>query len=781
MVEVRADTAQYVCKLAGTTFQVLSFSGHEEVSELFGYHLMLWSHDSAVDIASLIRRNAEITLTWGGKTKQYFGIVAHMAQVDARLPGLGGAEEEQGIYTVEVVPTLWLLARHRHCRIFQNKSADAIIKQVLDERGMSGKYDPKVGGYPEREYCVQYRETDLAFISRLMQEEGIFYYFTHDGSEMMVIGDKAAHYGTCAPDGDVRYKTPTGDLAPAEEYLSSLTYEESAYTGKVKYKDFDYRDPGKPLRVEQTAPGNTDLEIYDYNVERYRDDGRGRSLAKVAVDAEAAMRKILAASGDWRSASAGCVMTLSRAYRSDLDGDWVLLSVDHSATQEADTGVQYSVSLTAVRKDPVSRPAQSIPKPFVNLQTATVVGPGDAKIYMDDLGRAKVQFHWDLDGQNDENSSCWVRVTTSYAGMDASSSKKHGVQFHPLIGDEVVVDFLDGDPDNPLIVGSVYNGDKQPIVQPTQLVRNRILTPYQHQLLLDDKNANIRLNTGGNQHLVMQDLERQSDHHRGAITLATVGSESLSMTDLSDDLGNMIALRTADDHIMIMSEKDDQRGIYLRTNHQHHFYLNDKLERIQACTKNENALILDDTDKVVKLLTTDRHRIEMDDANQRILIASHKGHFILIDDANDCIVISDQSGQHGFKIDISGNTITCTTPGDMIFKATGSFTLRAKSVTVAAEDDVDIRCKNFSVTAQTDIRLTAGDTIDSTATNISDYASSDYSAQGSTASLVGSGSVTVEGMTASVEGTASATIKGGIVNSEATALNNIKGAMVKIN
>ncbi|MBP7797318.1 MAG: type VI secretion system tip protein VgrG [Thermoanaerobaculaceae bacterium] len=782
MSAVRADTAQYSCKIGGTLFQVLSFSGHEEISALFAYHLTLWSRDSAVDVAAQIRQSVEIKRQWAGKEKKYYGIVSHFSQLDARLPGLGGADQEQGIYSVEVVPTLWLLGQHRHCRIFQGKSADTIIKQVLDERGMSGKYDPRLGSYPEREYCVQYRETDLAFISRLMQEEGIFYYFTHDGKEMMVIGDQSAHYGTCAPESSVQYKTPTGDLAPADEYLSSLTYEESAYTGKVRYKDYDYRDPGKPLRVEQTAPRNTDLEIYDYNVERYRDDGRGRTLAKVAVEAEAAMRKVLAATGDWRSASAGCVMSLSRAYRSDLNGDWVLLAVDHSASQEADSGVQYSVSLTALRKDPVFRPPQDIPKPFINVQTATVVGPDDAKIYMDELGRAKVQFHWDPDGQNDENSSCWVRVTTPYAGMDESTQKKHGIQFHPLIGDEVVVDFLDGDPDNPLIIGSVYNADKRPIVQPTELVRNRILTPYQHQLVLDDKNGSIRLNTGGNQHLVMQDLERQEGSNRGAITLATVGNQSLSMADLSDDLGNTIALRTADDHLILMSEKDDKRGIYLRTNHEHRMYLNDELERIQIWTKNENALVLDDTNKFVKLLTTERHRVELDDANQRILIQSHNGHFILIDDASGSIVISDQGGGHFFKLDISGSTITCSTKGDIVFEAEGSYTLRAKSITLSAQDDVSVLCKNFSVTAQSKIALNAGDDINSTASNISDHAVSDYSARGATATISGTSSATVESNgTAKLSGSTQATVKGALVRSEASGLNIIQGSMVKIN
>ncbi|HPC82607.1 MAG TPA: type VI secretion system tip protein TssI/VgrG [Thermoanaerobaculaceae bacterium] len=778
MSAVRADTAQYSCKIGGTLFQVLSFSGHEEISALFSYHLTLWSRDSAVDVAAQIRQPVEIKLKWGGKEKKFYGIVSHFSQLDARLPGLGGADQEQGIYAVEVVPTLWLLGQHRHCRIFQNMSADAIIKKVLDERGMAGKYDPRLGSYPEREYCVQYRETDLAFIFRLMQEEGIFFYFTHDGQEMMVIGDKSAHYGTCAPDSSVQYKTPTGDLAPSDEYLSSLTYEESAYTGKVRYKDHDYRDPGKPLRVEQTAPRHTDLEIYDYNVERYRDDGRGRALARVAVDAEAARCKLLAASGDWRSASAGCVMSLSRAYRSDLNGDWVLLSVDHSASQEAETGVQYSVSLTAVRKDPVFRPPQNIPKPFINMQTATVVGPRDAKIYMDELGRAKVQFHWDPDGQEDENSSCWVRVATPYAGMDESSQHKHGIQFHPLIGDEVVVDFLDGDPDNPLIVGSVYNADKRPIVQPTELVRNRVLTPYQHQLLLDDKNGQIKLNTGGNQHLTMSD-KRQRE---GSIVLATCGGESLTLEDNAETIGNSIIARTVNGHHVQLSDRDPANGIDVHTEDGHRLTLNDSAHRIELCTENTNYLLLDDQNQRISMATTAGHHLRMDDANQHIVLRSQAGHYILIDDASGAIIISDQGGSHYFKIDISGSTITCSTQGDVLFRAVGGFKINAKDITLSADDDVNVYCKNFSVTAQSKIALNAGDDINSTASNISEYATSDFSARGATATMTGTGSATVESDgTAKLSGGTMAVVKGTVVRSEASGINTIQGSMVKIN
>jgi type VI secretion system VgrG family protein len=783
MGDVRADTAQYSFKVAGQVFQVLSFSGHEEVFGLSSYHLTLWLDNSAVDIKSLVRKDAEITIRWGTKEKKYFGIVAHFSQLDAHLPGLGGTDTEHGVYGVEVVPTLWLLGRHRHCRIFQRKSADIIIKQVLDERGMAGKYDPKMGSYPKREYCVQYRETDLAFICRLMQEEGIFFYFTHDGKEMMVLGDQAAHFGTCAPDSEVKYKSESGGLSTDEEYLSGLTYEESAYTGKVKYKDFDYRDPTKPLKVEQTAADNTDLEIYDYNVERYLDDGRGRTLAKVSVDSEAAMQKVLAGSGDWRSASAGCVMTLSGAYRGDLNGEWVLLSVDHTATQEAGTGVQHSVSLTGVRKDPLYRPAQTIPKPFINLQTAKVVGPSGEKIYMDDQGRAKVQFHWDPDGKENEDSSCWIRVAAFYAGMDQNTHKKHGSEFHPLIGDEVVVDFLDGDPDNPLIVGAVYNGDNQPIVKKTELVRNRILTPYQHQLLLDDKNANITLNTGGSEYLSMTD--KKADPAEGKVNLGTCGNEFVWLEDNEDTLGNLIVLCTADAHSMQFASKDDYNGIAISTHNHHHIGLSDAKNRIIINTQNGNVMVLDDPNKGIEIKTTDGHTILMSDKDQKILIKSKGGHSIEMSDSGPYLQLTDGSGNSSIQLNSDG--ITLNTTGTIICVAHQDITLSAsQDMNISADQATYLESgDDLSISSGTAMSIESGSTLEIGSTDdttVTAGTSCTVSAVGGSLDLTGSTSADLTGgasVSISAGGTMSTSCT--TMTASAAALYTITAAMVKIN
>jgi type VI secretion system secreted protein VgrG len=624
MAEIPSNVAQYSCKIAGQTFQVLGMQGYEEISQLFRFSIMLWLDDAAVDIAGLIRKTAEIKITWGDKEKKYFGIVSSMTQTGAGKPGLGGVEKEWGEYSVEVVPTLWLLSQKTNSRIFQEKSARDIIKKVLDERGMAGKYEMKLTkSYPVREYCVQYRENDMAFISRLMEEEGIFYFFTHDGSELMVLGDSTSAYGECAPDSEVKHKSGSGELSTSEEYLFDLRYSENAHIGKVVFKDFDYRDPDKALKVDKSAPKNTDLEIYDYHPDRYRDDGRGRDLAQVLVEAESVWRKTLAASGTYRSASPGCKMKLSGAYRSDLDGSWLVVQVQHSATQRGDTGVQYGVSIYAIPADMVPRIVPRTPKPALNPQTATVVGPSGEQVFMDDYGRAKVQFHWDLEGKKDENSSCWLRVAQPYAGIDRDTQKKHGFQWHPLIGDEVVVDFLEGDPDRPLIVGSVYNYVNVQPIKPDELIRNMMLTRYQHRLLMDDKNTAITLNTGGGERIFLEDGDRNRS-----------------------DYGNNIRYSTADGHVIHFAEGQGARGIRLESAAGHELVLDDKEENIRAKTK-------------------DGHQLVMDDRNKRILIQSTGGHTIQIDDNANTITVRDSSSSHSLTIDAAGSSISVQTSGSL--------------------------------------------------------------------------------------------------------------------
>jgi type VI secretion system VgrG family protein len=760
--EVKANEGQYHVSIDGQEFTVLALNSYEEMSHLFRFSLTLRCDDSQVEIKDLLRKKADIHLTWGEKQKWWFGIVASFSQVDGGVPELTQEGEEYGEYVAEIVPSYWLLSQKTNCKIFEYETAKDIIGDVLDKRGMAGKYELKLTrGYAMREYCVQYRETDFAFLSRLMEEEGMFYYFWHDPDEkkeILTICDSASGYAACGPDDTVIFKKPTGVFSGAEEYLSSLTYEEQSHTGKVSYRDWNYRDPRKPPnKISATVKDDTDLEVYDYHLERYLDDGRGQFLAQQAVESQAVMHETLSGSGTYRSITSGHTFTLDKAYRGDLNRKWVVVSAHHSASQ-GNQGVDYSVSFTAIDSGTVFRPLPHTPRPSLNMQTAIVVGPPGSKIYMDDYGRAKVQFHWDLDHDYDPDSSCWMRVAQPYAGIDEGSGEKHGFQWHPLIGDEVVVDFLEGDPDKPIIVGSVYNFVNMPPIKPSYLVSSCILSPYQHSLVFDDKNRFIKVNTPYPHTLMMSDPERytqlntrygnslklQDPHKSNAevpfVALETGGAENITMRDKDPSFGNNIRLSTADNHMLQFAEGPELQGIL-------------------GSTQNENLFLLDDKERNVTIRTTQGHQILMDDKNQTIVVTTKDMHRIEVNDGSKFIEIADSSGQHHFMIDIAGKKLTISTATGSIdiLAPDGQVQIAAKKIVMTSDTDVDINCNDMSTKAGNTVSvkgskvLTKADKIEDTASEIT------------------------------IEGDMSVDIKGLKITSAASGINTIQGTLVKIN
>ena len=527
------------------------------------------------------------------------------------------------------------------------------------------------------------------------------------------------------------------------------------------------------MKTDHSGPKHNDLELYDYHPERYEKDSHGRVLATMAEDAQSALRTVLQADGNWRSVSSGCIFTLEKAYRSDLDRDWVIVSCSHSA--DLVSGTDYQVSLLAIPSDTVFRPMPMTPQPSLGIQTAEVVGPKGQEIYMDKLGRAKVQFHWDLEGKKDEKTTCWIRVAQQYAGMNEETNKKHGFHWHPLIGDEVVVDFLEGDPDNPLIIGSVYNGDKKPPIKPEEHIRNLILTRYQHQLLMDDKNKAINLNTPYRHTLHMDDpgqyfllstqygsLIKMWDPHKDnekipKIMIQTGGSESLVFEDEDPKLGNNIKMTTKDGHGLVISEGPDARGIHWTT-------------------VNENTVFLNDKEENILIGTTNGHKVLLDDANEKILVISKEEHRIEINDRESFIEIADSSGTHRFKIDIQGRQLSISTDtGSIDLTApNGELRIDAQSVKIDSKTTVDVNCLDLKAKAKKDVKIEAG-------MNMVEKAGVKHKTSSITIEEKASVSMKIEGMTIESKATALNKSKGIIVQSTASALNEIKGMLVKIN
>lgn len=428
-----------------------AFSGEEHVSEPFQFSLRLLSEDAQVDPGAILREPMVLTMQLpDGSERKIHGHCRRFAQ--------HGRDEDLTTYRAEIVPWLWFLTLTQDCRIFQQMSVLEIIEEIF------GKYEQAdfdircVESYSPREYCVQYRETDLAFVSRLMEEEGIFYFFQHsDEGHKLILADDRSAVDPCTGQ-DVFRVEQSPDARDDEDVITSLEREHRVYTTKVTLTDFDFVQPS--MNLESSASDNDYEEIYDFPG-KYSQLSDGERYASLRLQERAAAQEIVKGNGRCRAFRSGYEFDLSEHYRADTNQTYFLTSVWHDGKSGGyRTGKQEAEYTNRFQCTPASipfRPARRTPKPVMHgSQTAMVVGPSGDEIFTEKYGQVKVQFHWDRLGRRDENSSCWVRASHPWAG------KGWGAVSIPRIGQEVIIDFLEGDPDRPIITGRVYNAEAMP-------------------------------------------------------------------------------------------------------------------------------------------------------------------------------------------------------------------------------------------------------------------------------------------------------------------------------
>jgi type VI secretion system secreted protein VgrG len=439
-----------------------SIKGEEHISGLFHFTLEMASEDNALDFEGLVGKPVTVSLGLANNSEHYFnGIIGRLVQDESNI--------RLTRYYAEIHPWLWLLTKSGDCRIFQNKTAPDIIEEIFNDLGFADFRIATKGTYDKREYCVQYNETNFNFVSRLMEDEGIFYFFEHsEDKHTLVLSDDAdAHTACPGLDGKaVSFKQTmldyTQDLA-----ITRCLIEEQVVTDKYAVDDFNFETPSTDLKVEETAKDQRGkMRVYEYPA-GFLKKNEGEKRARLRLDSLEQPKKLIRGDGFVRAFVAGYKFQLKDHYRPDVNRTYVLRSVTHAATQE-----NYTNSFEAFPSDLTFRPPRLAPKPVIpGTQTAIVVGKSGEEIWTDKYGRVKVQFHWDQKGKNDENSSCWIRVDYGWAG------KNWGGIFLPRIGQEVIVSYLDGDPDRPLITGAVYNSEQTvPYTLPAEQTKSTVKT-----------------------------------------------------------------------------------------------------------------------------------------------------------------------------------------------------------------------------------------------------------------------------------------------------------------
>ena len=700
--------------------RVVRVSGSEGLSELFTFQVELAARDGEIDLDSVVGVPAQLDIYYAEGTRSVFGIVSRFEQ--------GVAGETFTPYYVELVPTVWLLTQRSKSRIFQEMTVKEIIEKVLTDDEVQSDYFRfalQRTNYVKRDYCVQYRETDWNFVSRLMEEEGIFYFFEHqDDKDVLVMADSGDVHVPIDGTSDVVFRDPSGAVE-AEEFIYDFRFAQQIRPGTAVLRDYNFERPTLDLTKNQAADRDPSLEVYDFPG-LYTDEGTGAELARIRLQSAQSKRLIGEGQSVCRRLVPGNKFTLADYTRTSFNQEYLLTSVRHQGTQplgQDDAGgrFRYDNQFQCIPADTPFRPPRKTPKPVVEgSQSAVVTGPSGEEIYVDKYGRVKVQFPWDREGQNNEKSSCWIRVSQLWAGAG------WGAMFIPRIGQEVIVDFFEGDPDRPIITGRIYNGDNMP---PYPLDKEKTKSTIK---------SDSTKGHGGSNEYRFEDKKGSEEIFQHAQKNLTIATEN----DKSQSTGHDESLSIGHDRTKTVKH-DETTTVE-----------NDRTETVNG---KETITIKGDRTETV---TDGNESITIQTGDRSITVST--GNDMLTVDAGDRSVLVN-AGNDSHAIRGGDRAVYVTTGNDSLDVVTGTKTDKIKGpydITVQS-DKFHVKCGGSELTMKLDgtveIKGAAGKiTIDTTG-------------------------VKIEGQNVASKATVANDTSGAMVSSTASASNTIKGAMVLLN
>lgn len=461
MVAIQSERALDVTSPLGQDVLLLrSMTGEEELGRLFDYRLELLSDDHNLQLEDVLGQSMTVTLETPDGERYFNGIVAAFSYA--------GIDQDRALYHAHVRPWLWLLTRSRDCRIFQKMTVPEIVKQVFQDAGHTEFDDQLTETYQSWEYCVQYRETAHDFVTRLMEQEGIYFYFRHErDNHVLVLADSYSAHDTVPGYADIPfYQAEDGEPQKRDrEHVFDWRLTKQVQAGAFAVKDFDFEMPSADLEATAASPddhAHASSEIFDYPAE-YKDPAVGDSYVRIMQERHKARFERLEGAANARGVAVGALFSLTDYPREDQNREYLVVSARYTLNSDSygrgenDQTPLFRCRFEAIESAKPYRSPAITGRPLIRgPQTAIVVGRSGDEISTDKYGRVKVQFHWDRYGTMDENSSCWIRVAQVWAGSG------FGAVHIPRVGQEVIVEFLEGDPDRPIITGRVYNAEQMP-------------------------------------------------------------------------------------------------------------------------------------------------------------------------------------------------------------------------------------------------------------------------------------------------------------------------------
>ncbi len=711
----KANRAQFYFFCAGQkpeTFEVMNFSGTDRVSWPYEFDVTLLSKKVDVPVQEVVASRATLMINRGGEFYPYSGVVSEFSFVDQTT--------DYCVYRASLVPRLWLLSLNFRTRIFQKMSVMDIVREVLDAGGLSDYHDFRVDGssYPQREYVVQYRETDLNFISRLLEESGAWYFFREQplleeevdgstGSEKLIVTDKSSEFEFVPVESSLPYRSRSGMVERVDEdhreHVFRMEVDSRAVASSVRLKGYNYRTPEVDLLGEKPVqPGSGGMH-YEFGGSM-ADTGQAQRAARVVSERAACMQSSCRGSSTCRGMRAGSRFSVEDHARADFNGEFLAVRVQHSGSHfQGEEGLQsssYTNQFTAVSADRAQsyRPPRRALRPSVpGVLTARIEADGSPYAALDDMGRYKVRMLFDTSDRKNYDASKYVRLAQFYSGPN------YGAHFPSHEGAEMVIGCVDGDPDKPMGIGTVPNANTSSPVKSANKEKSVIRTAAGNELILDDLDGKEK------------------------IVLATPGGNAAELNDEHKRCG----VKTADGNTLVLDDTNE------------HTRMDTHGHTITASYKGGEEGIV--------LATAGGHVIKVDDANKLITIQTGGGHGVELSDNNKTITLKDSAGK---------NTVTLDGGGGLTLDSQGK-------IEITAAQDLVIDAANVKVSSRAATEVSAG---------------TDCTLKGMNVEAKGSMGATVEGgMSASFKGGTTAKLEGAMVDVAGSAKTAVKGGIVMIN
>jgi type VI secretion system secreted protein VgrG len=711
----KANEAQFYFFLSGLppeTFEVMNFSGTDSINSPYSFDITLISLKDDIAADKVVNKQATLLIFRDGEYFPYSGVIADFKFVDKSV---GRAS-----YVFKLVPKLWLLRLNRQSRIFQKMTVPAIIKKVLDDAKLSDYYSMKIetSKYAELEYVVQYEESDLNFITRLMENSGLWYFFNEHpmlpeeidgepGKESLLITDAIANFEFVATTSDILFRSESGMTeqigTEEKESVNALHYNRHVTPVGVLTKDYNYRTPEVNLSGQKTIKTGEVGTVYEY-AGHFKNVNDAANAAELIANRIAAQQIIVDGESNCRGLRAGKRFTLKEHFRNDLNAVYIVTQAVHlgahvMAGQSAST-FTYSNQFRCIPADlavAFKPPKRAFMPQIPGIITAKIEANGSEYADLDDQGRYKVRLPFDLSNVKNHEGSRYIRLAQPYSGQN------YGIHFPSHEGTEMVLACVNGNPDRPLGIGTVPNANTLSPVVGANKQQSVIKTAGGNEMVLDDtdKKQKVRLNTTAKHTLEMDDENRR------------VSLKSTDANELLLDDKNELVKWTGKAHSITMTYKSGSESIVVNTK--------------------------------------DGHTVTLDDKNKKIFIHSKAGHSFEMDDSGKTIVMADCAGKN--KITLDGN-------GGIILESQGK-------IEIKAQQDIEMKGMNLKMTAQNGFEAKA---------------TADMKLKGMNLEAGGDVGVKINGgVNLELKGGAQAKLSGAMLDMSGSGMAKLQGGVVMIN